>query len=99
MHTHTTSAVFNRANIHLSLRREFKLNLESSTDIFLPGFKVYVVDKDGPRVHKPFQTMNTVRGIVEGIFTYMHHADSFILVLLIKDPPLFGIDSRTFTSS
>ena len=50
----------------LYLYRDFHLHLETSTDIFLPGFKVYVVGKDGVKTHKSYQTKNIVRGYIEG---------------------------------
>jgi transcription initiation factor TFIID subunit TAF12 len=48
------------------MRRDFPLHLETSTDIFLPGFKVHVVGKDGLKTHKSYQTKNIVRGYIEG---------------------------------
>lgn len=48
------------------LLRDFKLHLETSTDIFLPEFKVYVVGKDGLKTHKSYQTKTIVRGYIEG---------------------------------
>lgn len=46
--------------------RDFKLHLETNTDVFLPEFKVYVVDEHGLKTHQPYQTKNTVRGFIEG---------------------------------
>lgn len=50
--------------------REFKLHLETSTDIFLPEFKVYMVGKDGLKAHKSYQTKNIVRGYIEGKYKW-----------------------------
>ena len=48
------------------LCRDFHIHLETSTDIFLPGFKVYVVGKGGVKTHKSYSTKNIVRGYIEG---------------------------------
>ena len=55
------------------INREFKVHLKSNTEIFLPEFKVYVVDKNGEKTRRSYQTKNTVRGFIEGIYNSINY--------------------------
>jgi hypothetical protein len=81
------------------MRRDFPLHLETSTDIFLPGFKVHVVGKDGLKTHKSYKTKNIVRGYIEGnvnerslqLLYYGHMTSSHHNIVLLL---FFNLDER-----